>query len=521
MWQMAEQALRTISNMDTGVTNLSATNGATNNTIRDATVSLNRTNSPTTVYQNITTTPTQQSGANSYNKYLNLKLTNTRYAIMLTGNSSYRDVGAEIGSTSSNVSASNRFKVGLVEDDIGYASSTYGIYATYQEAIRIHDCDVSNLATSGSSYSIYGIYAAYLFGISEISGNRVYGLRNISGDVNATGSLTGIYLNTSTSGSNEIRCFNNTISGFSHPRTSETTTFYLYGISHQGGVAYIDHNSILINPTTSGASSVGLYLTGSYSYTRNNAIVNRAPNQTTAKHYIFYTGSSTNHTSNYNLAYIANPSNGIYGNNSGSDYATWDNWYYNTGRDYNSVLANPYFANESLNDLRIASNVVSPVNNAGTQISWITTDIEGTTRSTTTPDIGCNEGNFTTSPLTGTKTVGGSSPDYPTITDAINAVTSIGVGSGGVTFNIRPGTYSDALTVTPIPGASITSPRRFPSRIEWGHCRSDRNVINHRLGDPPQWLRLGDIRWRQRDRSGNFFRQLYRIWFLGYQLYRK
>ena len=49
---------------------------------------------------------------------------------------------------------------------------------------------------------------------------------------------------------------------------------------------------------------------------------------------------------------------------------------------------------------------------------------------------------FTTpafSQLTGTKTVGGTSPDYATIQLAISAVNSSGVGTGGVVFNIAAG----------------------------------------------------------------------------------
>ena len=45
--------------------------------------------------------------------------------------------------------------------------------------------------------------------------------------------------------------------------------------------------------------------------------------------------------------------------------------------------------------------------------------------------------------LSGTKTIGGASPDYPTIKAAINALNAQGVTSPGVTFLIRGGTYSE------------------------------------------------------------------------------
>ena len=58
---------------------------------------------------------------------------------------------------------------------------------------------------------------------------------------------------------------------------------------------------------------------------------------------------------------------------------------------------------------------------------------------------------FTTvagNPISGTKTIGGASPDYATIRAALNDLTQLGVAAPGVTFAIRAGTYSeDSLTV--------------------------------------------------------------------------
>ncbi|MEM8970417.1 MAG: hypothetical protein AAGE93_28640, partial [Bacteroidota bacterium] len=48
--------------------------------------------------------------------------------------------------------------------------------------------------------------------------------------------------------------------------------------------------------------------------------------------------------------------------------------------------------------------------------------------------------------LSGTKTIGGITPDYATITDAIAALETNGI-SGDVTFNIRDGEYDEQITV--------------------------------------------------------------------------
>ncbi|RYZ99475.1 MAG: hypothetical protein EOP47_16665, partial [Sphingobacteriaceae bacterium] len=66
-------------------------------------------------------------------------------------------------------------------------------------------------------------------------------------------------------------------------------------------------------------------------------------------------------------------------------------------------------------------------------------------------------------PLNGTYTVGGTTPSYATLTDAVNALTTNGV-SGPVIFNLRNGTFSGAqYTLPSITGASATNRITFQS----------------------------------------------------------
>jgi hypothetical protein len=66
-------------------------------------------------------------------------------------------------------------------------------------------------------------------------------------------------------------------------------------------------------------------------------------------------------------------------------------------------------------------------------------------------------------PLTGTYTVGGTTPNYATLTDAVTALTTNGV-SGPVIFNLRNGTYSGAqYTIPAITGASAANRITFQS----------------------------------------------------------
>ncbi len=60
--------------------------------------------------------------------------------------------------------------------------------------------------------------------------------------------------------------------------------------------------------------------------------------------------------------------------------------------------------------------------------------------------------NRVTGQISGSKTVGGVSPDYATLTDAVNALETNTI-DGPITFNIRPGTYNERISITEITGA--------------------------------------------------------------------
>ena len=85
----------------------------------------------------------------------------------------------------------------------------------------------------------------------------------------------------------------------------------------------------------------------------------------------------------------------------GADQADLLAWQTATGKDANSISADPLFL--AVNDLQPAYN--SPVIGAGTPIAGITTDYLGVTRSATNPSIGAYEQGVIT-PMSGVYTVG-------------------------------------------------------------------------------------------------------------------
>jgi Secretion system C-terminal sorting domain len=61
--------------------------------------------------------------------------------------------------------------------------------------------------------------------------------------------------------------------------------------------------------------------------------------------------------------------------------------------------------------------------------------------------------------LSGTKTVGGTTPDYATLRAAFDAVSAQGVGASGVTFTIRDGVYNeDSLVIKAVTSTSVSAP---------------------------------------------------------------
>ncbi len=64
--------------------------------------------------------------------------------------------------------------------------------------------------------------------------------------------------------------------------------------------------------------------------------------------------------------------------------------------------------------------------------------------------------------LLGTYTIGGTNPDFDSLVTAVN-VLNLGGAAGPVTFNIRTGTYLEALTINDFPGSDCDNPVIFKS----------------------------------------------------------
>jgi hypothetical protein len=391
------------------VTNATATDGATNNTIRNISASLDRTNtSSIAVQQLINVTPSSALGANSNNKYYNLSLSNAYSGIYLSGNSSFPDVGSEIGVTGGGTSTIG----GATANDIGNGSSqTFGIRASNQSGCKIFNNEVRNVTVSGSVLSD-GIFLESYVGSNEIYNNSVHDIRNAS--TSATTGISGIRYSYNTTGTNNVRVYNNFVYGLTSGYTgSASATRQIKGI-HSAGTGgstsqsdNVEFNSVRIDGSGSANISSTCYEIASTTPVhtlRNNILANATGAQTgVAKHYAVVTtsGSSIGGTGtvwNRNVLYIANATNGFTGLGNTTDYATLANWQAHTAApDANSFSQNPQF--NSATDLKINPAVATPVEGGGSYfsgaITWVPNDKEGDVRNATTPDIGADEGTFT------------------------------------------------------------------------------------------------------------------------------
>lgn len=127
-----------------------------------------------------------------------------------------------------------------------------------------------------------------------------------------------------------------------------------------------------------------------------------------------------------------------------------------SGKDVNSISANPNFISNT--DLHTNSPFID---NAGTTLSEITDDIDGEVRSGS-PDIGADEFTSTLTPMAGTYTIGGASPDYSSFASAIDDLNTRGI-SASVTFNVRNGNYIEQLSIYEVAGANASDTILFQS----------------------------------------------------------
>ncbi|MFN6037931.1 MAG: proprotein convertase P-domain-containing protein, partial [Bacteroidota bacterium] len=381
------------------ITMESSTNGSNHNTIKNSKITLNRSNNGTYgIFQWAFPAPSTAAQANNANKFIGNTIENSFMGIYALGTNT---AGLQDDSTE----VSQNIIGGNTPNDIGggaFSSATAGIWCSLQKNAIIKNNTIRNVSTQAA---VYGIFLESATGNCEISGNNINEILN-----SATGSSaisSGIRANLST-GTNNARIYNNFVSGVRTNFAGLNATSLSRGINLQVGgggsntsVFEVTHNSVYMDGYSSlGASNsclefAGNATTGPQIKVRSNILANFTGAQTsTAKHYCYRTASATligspGSLSNNNDFYIFNSTNGFVGRGATTDHALLSNWQAAYGQDGSSISVDPVFT--APDDLHAVNSALNSTAAAASATPYITTDIDGETRTTPNSDIGADE----------------------------------------------------------------------------------------------------------------------------------
>ncbi|MFZ4401169.1 MAG: T9SS type A sorting domain-containing protein, partial [Bacteroidales bacterium] len=378
------------------ISNASATNGAQYNTIKNCKITLDRTNTTTkAVYQNVTTTPTNSSGANSYNKYQFITVENTYNGIYFVGSTTYNDMNLEISNCIVGANTAN---------DIGNGSALQanGIRTAYSNNISIFNNEVRNVCISSGGQTLFGIYLNSLQGNSNnVYNNKVHDIQTLS--TNVLSIVAGIRADIQTGAKCNI--YNNMIFALQHGIFTPTSTMVIYGIGvslNGTGTGNIFYNSVRIDEDEF-PTSTGLFI-GAVAGTvniKNNIFANYSLAGITSLRYcIFKQTTSILNSVNHNNYYInTSGTNNKVGSYNAIDQNTLTNWQTSSSKDAASLNINPAFV--SVTDLHSTNSYLNAaaicISTANGDDLNITSDFDGDLRDALTPDIGADE--FTIAPV--------------------------------------------------------------------------------------------------------------------------
>lgn len=253
--------------------------------------------------------------------------------------------------------------------DFGY----YGFYTYGYQSYPVIKFTNSYWENSSTAANGYPIYAYYVGAGSEISGNVIKQTHsNYS---------YGIYLRANGNSTTPVLFENNMINCTNANASGQYGMRFYYNYYLK-----VRHNTVRTTCTTNYAYPAYLYYNYSGNEFTNNILANEGAVGYSLYHYYYSTMSSAWTSFDYN-AYSYGESDELYNYDgySSTTASTLSSWQSGAGVDANSVAAEPVFYGN--NDLHC---LTPEYNNAGTNVG-VTMDIDGETRSTTTPDIGADE----------------------------------------------------------------------------------------------------------------------------------
>ncbi|MDZ4667553.1 MAG: right-handed parallel beta-helix repeat-containing protein [bacterium] len=264
----------------------------------------------------------------------------------------------------------------LVQNNIVRDFYFYGIYLSNADSVTILNNDVNRMNRPTLS-TFYGIYLTTSRNI-KIVNNRVHDA--------GVGAYTAYPIYVTISANNvgfETEFINNAVYNIN-------TSGIIYGMYLLGARSNLKiyHNTIALVSNGTGAIRCFFASTAPDGHDLKNNIFSISGSGTGTKHCMYVTNVSASFTSNFNVLYMGATA----GVNSVGFWAlnnpTLADWRTASGGDANSINANPVYANlagGNFNPLSIN------VDNIGTPLPAVSTDINGAARSLTTPDVGSVE----------------------------------------------------------------------------------------------------------------------------------
>lgn len=260
----------------------------------------------------------------------------------------------------------------------------YGIYVNGTFNTIIDGNDISRPArTNIGTATSYAIYFTGLSTNARVNGNYIHGLLDVN--VTSTNDVYGIYF----TGVDALAGLENIVSNNAiYDLKSNGIIYGIYNASSDN-VSYY-HNTISLDHAASTTTAVtrGFYQTTlAAGIEFKNNIITLRRGGTGQMHGLYFNTATSTIVSNYNDVFFVPAANVFFGYN-GTNQATLANWQTATTQDANSVSINPFYANLSTGNLMPTS---AALNDLGTPIASVTTDILGAARSATTPDMGAWE----------------------------------------------------------------------------------------------------------------------------------
>lgn len=308
-------------------------------------------------------------------------------SVYVGGNGNYNTIdnnylfGGYFGVAAYSFSATYSNTGNMITNNMVDGFYAYGLYMRYAYSSILNGNDISRL-NSPSGTTFYGVYLYYGSSGCEIKNNRIH-------DAFAPNSSTGygIYMYNSDGLSTDSNYIENNII-YNMDGTSST----FYGIySYSNNYTNIQHNTLdMYDPSASGGTVYNTYFSSTHTNSTYQNNMNRVvKGGSSSKYNIYFATTQSSFDCDYNVLWNDTNSTSSYIAYYSGTQTEITNWQAAASGAYaqNSVQENPVFANPSIGDLTPLSQDADDI---GTPLG-VLFDIDGNSRSTTTPDAGAIE----------------------------------------------------------------------------------------------------------------------------------